>query len=128
MEENRKTLTWVSLAGVLILAMMIVYPGVMDRISEYRKEEISLAGEQKLSAPQQGEAGAPQKLQTEEMPEILLSVEGENENTKVLLSAMLFDHGDSGFFLFRFDNKDFGDYASRLQEQECAVLVWMSVS
>lgn len=85
MEENRKTLTWVSLAGVLILAMMIVYPGVMDRISEYRKEEISLAGEQKLSAPQQGEAGAPQKLQTEEMPEILLSVEGENENTKVLL-------------------------------------------
>ena len=79
MEENRKTLTWVSLAGVLILAMMIVYPGVMDRISEYRKEEISLAGEQKLSAPQQGEAGTPQKLQTEEMPEILLSVEGENE-------------------------------------------------
>ena len=51
-----------------------------------------------------------------------------SEDTKVLLSAMLFDHGDSGFFLFRFDNKDFGDYASRLQEQECAVLVWMSVS
>ena len=50
-----------------------------------------------------------------------------SEDTKVLLSAMLFDHGDGGFFLFRFDNKDFGDYASRLQEQECAVLVWMSV-
>ena len=51
-----------------------------------------------------------------------------SEDTKVLLSAMLFDHGDGGFFLFRFDNKDFEDYASRLQEQECAVLVWMSVS
>ena len=97
MEENRKTLTWVSLAGVLILAMMIVYPGVMDRISEYRKEEISLAGEQKLSAPQQGEAGAPQKLQTEEMPEILLSVEGENENTKVLLWQS--EDGTGYFFL-----------------------------
>ena len=44
------------------------------------------------------------------------------------VSAMLFDHGDGGFFLFRFDNKDFEDYASRLQEQECAVPVWMSVS
>lgn len=97
MEENRKTLTWVSLAGVLVLAMMIVYPGVMDRISEYRKEEISLAGEQKLSAPQQGEAGAPQKLQTEEMPEILLSVEGENENTKVLLWQS--EDGTGYFFL-----------------------------
>ena len=97
MEENRKTLTWVSLAGVLILAMMIVYPGVMDRISEYRKEEISLAGEQKLSAPQQGEAGTPQKLQTEEMPEILLSVEGENENTKVLLWQS--EDGTGYFFL-----------------------------
>ena len=51
-----------------------------------------------------------------------------SEDTKVLLSAMLFDHGDGGFFLFRFDNKDFEDYASRLQEQECAVPVWMSVS
>ena len=51
-----------------------------------------------------------------------------SEDTKVLLSAMPFDHGDGGFFLFRFDNKDFEDYASRLQEQECAVLVWMSVS
>ena len=51
-----------------------------------------------------------------------------SEDTKVLLSAMLFDHCDGGFFLFRFDNKDFEDYASRLQEQECAVLVWMSVS
>ena len=49
-----------------------------------------------------------------------------SEDTKVLLSAMLFDHGDGGIFLFRFDNKDFGDYASRLQEQECAVLVWLS--
>ena len=97
MEENRKTLTWVSLAGVLVLAMMIVYPGVMDRISEYRKEEISLAGEQKLSAPQQGEAGAPQKLQTEEMPEILLSVEGENGNTKVLLWQS--EDGTGYFFL-----------------------------
>ena len=97
MEENRKTLTWVSLAGVLVLAMMIVYPGVMDRISEYRKEEISLAGEQKLSAPQQGEAGTPQKLQTEEMPEILLSVEGENENTKVLLWQS--EDGTGYFFL-----------------------------
>ena len=63
MEENRKTLTWVMLAGVLILALMIVYPGVLDRISEYRKEEISLAGEQNLSAPQQEETGAMQKLQ-----------------------------------------------------------------
>ena len=51
-----------------------------------------------------------------------------SEDTKVLLSAMLFDHGDGGFFLFRFDNKGFEDYASRLQEQECAVPVWMSVS
>ena len=33
-----------------------------------------------------------------------------SEDTKVLLSAMPFDHGDGGFFLFRFDNKDFGDY------------------
>ena len=49
-----------------------------------------------------------------------------SEDTKVLLSAMLFDHGDGGFFLFRFDNKDFGDCAYRLQEQECAVLVWLS--
>ena len=31
-----------------------------------------------------------------------------SEDTKVLLRAMLFDHGDGGFFLFRFDNKDFG--------------------
>lgn len=49
-----------------------------------------------------------------------------SKDTKVLLSAMLFDHGDGGFFLFRFDNKDFGDCAYRLQEQECAVLVWLS--
>lgn len=49
-----------------------------------------------------------------------------SKDTKVLLSAMLFDHGDGGFFLFTFDNKDFGDCAYRLQEQECAVLVWLS--
>lgn len=49
-----------------------------------------------------------------------------SKDTKVLLSAMLFDHGDGGFFLFRFDNRDFGDCAYRLQEQECAVLVWLS--
>lgn len=48
------------------------------------------------------------------------------EGRDILLSAMLFDHGDGGFFLFPFDNKDFGDYAYRLQEQECAVLVWLS--
>ena len=49
-----------------------------------------------------------------------------SKDTKVLLSAMLFDHGDGGFFLFRFDNKDFGGCAYRLQEQECAGLVWLS--
>lgn len=97
MEENRKILTWVSLAGVLILALMILYPGVLDRISEYRKEEISLAGEQNLSAPQQEEAGAMQKLQAGEMPEILLSVEGENGNTKVLLWQS--EDGTGYFFL-----------------------------
>lgn len=97
MEENRKTLTWVMLAGVLILALMIVYPGVLDRISEYRKEEISLAGEQKLSAPQQEETGLVQKLQAGEMPEILLSVEGENGNTKVLLWQS--EDGTGYFFL-----------------------------
>lgn len=97
MEENRKILTWVSLAGVLILALMILYPGVLDRISEYRKEEISLAGEQNLSAPQQEETGLVQKLQAGEMPEILLSVEGENGNTKVLLWQS--EDGTGYFFL-----------------------------
>lgn len=49
-----------------------------------------------------------------------------SEDRSILLSAMLFDHGDGGFFLFRFDNEDYAEYASQLQEQECAVLVWLS--
>lgn len=97
MEENRRILTWLLLAGVLILALMLVYPGVSDRINEYRKEEVSLAGEQKLSTPQPGEAGVPQRLQVGEMPEILLAVEGGNGDTKVRLWQS--EDGTGYFFL-----------------------------
>ena len=45
----------------------------------------------------------------------------------ILLSAMIFDHGEAGFFLFSFDNEDYRENGYRLQEaSECAVIVWMS--
>lgn len=45
---------------------------------------------------------------------------------EILLAADIFDCGSGGFFIFDFDNGDFGAYADRLRKQECALLVYAS--
>lgn len=46
-----------------------------------------------------------------------------NRNRDILLSALIFDRGN-GFFLFAFDNEDFSEAAERLQNQDCAIVIW----
>lgn len=97
MEENRKALTWAAIAGALVLALMIVYPGIREEIKEYRKEEISLAGEQKLAAPIRAQTESLQKLPVEKLPEILVSVEGGEEESTISLWQS--EDGTGYFFL-----------------------------
>lgn len=42
---------------------------------------------------------------------------------EVLLAAYIFDTGSGGYFIFDFDNENYGDYGDRLRNQECALLV-----
>lgn len=47
-----------------------------------------------------------------------------SEDKEILLAGLIFDRG-KGFFLFEFDNEDYADAANRLQEQDCALSIWI---
>ena len=53
MDENRRKLSWIGLAGALVLLVMIGYPILKEKVREYRQRDISLAMEQ--SAEMAGE-------------------------------------------------------------------------
>lgn len=48
------------------------------------------------------------------------------QDKEILLGAAIFDCGGDGFFLFNFDNEDYGECRDRLQNQECVILIWAS--
>lgn len=69
MEENRKKLTLLALAGTIVLIMMIGYPILKTRIKESRQQEISLGQEQTQ--------GPVEEMQKEMEKREMLTLSGE---------------------------------------------------
>ena len=60
MEEKKKTLIWMALAGIIVLIAMVGYPAVKQKVSEYRQNEVSLANEQTIGSVEEVEANGGQ--------------------------------------------------------------------
>lgn len=114
MEENKKAMTVLAAAGVLILAVLMVYPVVRDKIRESRKKDISLAGEweaeKEADGRQESDAGQTGDwksgiMETEEgavctgkdISEVFFELEGGPE--KVHISLWQNQDGTCYFFL-----------------------------
>ncbi len=102
MEENKKTLTALAAAGVLILVAVMAYPFVRDKIREYRQKDVSLAEEWEAGEEaEMGQSSDGRKtgdgesvlLEVEEettcvgenIPEVYFELEGGPENVRISL-------------------------------------------
>ena len=115
MEENRKVMTWLALAGIVVLIMLVSYPVAKGILREHLSREVSLLQEETLeeaeeienelstetSAEQTGTIqGSVEALQQENLPEIVLAVEKDGtENTEINVSLWRSEAGTGYFFL-----------------------------
>lgn len=60
MEEKKKTLIWLALAGIIVLIVMMGYPAVRQKMNDNRKNDVSLADEQTIGSMEEVEADGRQ--------------------------------------------------------------------
>ena len=116
MEENRRKLTLIALAGALVLLVMTGYPIVKAKVREYRQKDISLESElpsesvrgteeekaQKENDLSYGEKTSFSEGQGKEAPEIYLAVSGDGiakNGVEIKVPLWLSEDG-TGYFFF----------------------------
>lgn len=86
MEENRKATTMLALAGAALLVFLAGYPAVREKISEYRKKDISLEGEQSLGDREKAEEERKSELEEQEAGQAPVGHEEREELPEVCFS------------------------------------------
>lgn len=107
MEENRRKLTLLALAGIMVLVVMIGYPILKTKLREYRQQDISLSREEtyglveemeREEAGKEPDIGQPgQEEASVYQPEVCFSVQGCD--TEILVSLWQ-DEDGTGYFFF----------------------------
>ena len=114
MDENRRKLSWIGLAGALVLLVMIGYPILKEKVREYRQRDISLAMEQSAEMAGEIEKEETRKrygsLEEEEAfglreqgkvcPEIQLTVLGNEGNGMEVTVPLWLSEEGIGYFFF----------------------------
>ena len=114
MDENRRKLSWIGLAGALVLLVMIGYPILKEKVREYRQRDISLAMEQSAEMAGEIEKEETRKrygsLEEEEAfglreqgkvcPEIQLAVLGNEGNGMEVTVPLWLSEEGIGYFFF----------------------------